>query len=441
MKRGSRETHAAMLARTRRRLVWGYSLAILLIMACSVGGSIAVLRRFVADSITKAMAAMLDEEVRESIPMFLAWQTNPSVEPSINTLHVSERAFTITEFWFAPDGTMLMAESDFNSRDALVAAFENWTRPNREIQSVAVTGSDAAQPLFFVATKDDVYRDGVHLGKVFVAANLTPLLQLERYYHIAGFVAVLLVAVLAYFTGNYFASRAIRPIAAAMEMQKHFVADASHELRTPISILLASVDLLDDEGPNSGIVKSMKEEILNMRSLTNSLLTLARFGEDAGGFGVFDLSAAAVAVAAGFQAIADRKNVCVVVSADDGIAFFGDEVRIRQMIGILLDNAIKHSPDNLTVGLEVRARNAGAEIRVSDCGDGIAEEHLPYVFDRFYRVDKARSRQTGGYGLGLSIAKNVVAAHGGEIYAESATGRGSVFTVRLPLKRAASRRA
>jgi signal transduction histidine kinase len=116
----------------------------------------------------------------------------------------------------------------------------------------------------------------------------------------------------------------------------------------------------------------------------------------------------------------------------DPVRVSGDEVRLRQVFYNLLDNAIKHTPAGGEVGVRVEARGGDAVVTVRDNGEGIPPEHLPRVFDRFYRVDRARSREHGGTGLGLSIVKSVVAAHGGHIELESAPGRGTTCTVTLP---------
>jgi signal transduction histidine kinase len=187
------------------------------------------------------------------------------------------------------------------------------------------------------------------------------------------------------------------------------------------------------------LTQSMKEEILNMRDLTNSLLDLARSdGEDVKR-AAFDLSDVSRAAVSAMRAVAEKNNIEIALSVENGILAYGDEMKIRQLIGILTDNAIKYSPENSVVRLDVTANHGIAKIVVTDQGKGIPEEHLEHIFDRFFRVDKARSRQTGGYGLGLSIARNIAASHGGEIQVKSAECKGSTFTVLLPLKNARRR--
>jgi signal transduction histidine kinase len=401
-----------------------------------------VLKYFFTASLKETLFLVLDAEISESIPTLAAWkagQKTPhipdysgnSTEPAESI--PGEQVFTMAQFWFAADGTLLMAESHFENREALFTSFQHWPYPNREIHSVSVP-ANVSKSWYFVATGDDVYRNGELLGKVVVGVNMTPFLRFNYLYYAVCLVTIVVVSILAFFAGNYFAAKAILPVEDAMKKQRHFVADASHELRTPLSILLSSVDMLNGKNDIHVLAQSMKEEILNMRSLTNSLLALARSdGEDVKR-AAFDLSDVSRSAAGAMQTVANEKNIEIVLSVEDGILAYGDEGKIGQLIGVLADNAVKYSPENSIVRLDVTASHGIAKIVVTDHGQGIPKEHLEHIFDRFYRVDKARSRQTGGYGLGLSIARNIASSHGGEIQVKSDEGEGSAFTVLLPLK-------
>jgi signal transduction histidine kinase len=426
-----------------------YTTAIILILVCGVTASFFMLKHFLTASLKESLFLVLDEEISESIPTLAAWKAGRKATHIPDYAGNStgqaepipdEQVFTLAQFWFAADGTLLMAEDHLENREAHLAAFQHWPYPNREIQTVYVP-ADASKSWYFVGTADDVYRDGELLGKVVVGVNLTPFSRFADRYYAVCFVTIAVFSVLAFFSGNYFAAKTILPVEDAMEKQRLFVADASHELRTPLSILLSSVDMLNGKNDIQVLAQSMKEEILNMRDLTNSLLTLARSdGEDIKR-AAFDLSEVSRSAVSTMRALANGKNIKIVPSVEDGIQAYGDGMKIGQLIGILADNAIKYSPENSVVRLDVRARHGIAEIAVTDQGKGIPEEHLEHIFDRFYRADKARSRQTGGYGLGLSIARNIAASHGGEIKVKSTEGKGSAFTVLLPLKNTRRARA
>lgn len=241
--------------------------------------------------------------------------------------------------------------------------------------------------------------------------------------------------------GGYFlAGRALRPIRLAMDSQRAFIADASHELRTPLALIRANAELLrrheaEPVRQNREAVEEIIGESDRLGRLVGQMLTLAR--ADAGqvqlSLDEVPLDELAEEVGRGMRLLADQRGVSLQVEAEGPLRLRGDSGRLRELMTILLDNAIKYTDPGGRVRLEVR-RGPGsrATLRVTDTGRGIPAEELPRIFDRFYRVDKARSREQGGTGLGLAIARWIAEAHGGSIRAESVPGVGSAFTVELP---------
>jgi two-component system sensor histidine kinase CiaH len=240
--------------------------------------------------------------------------------------------------------------------------------------------------------------------------------------------------------GYVLAGRALRPIRAAMDSQRAFIADASHELRTPLSVMRANAELLkrhpsEPVGTNPEAVDDIIGESDRLGRLVGQMLTLAQ--ADAGqatlSLSEVALDELAEDVARGMRLLAERCGVAFEAEVDGPLRLRGDGDRLRELMMILTDNAIKYTDAGGRVRLEVRRASGGkATVRVSDTGRGIPPEALPHVFDRFYRVDKARSREAGGTGLGLAIARWIAEAHGGSIRAESAPGVGTTFTVELP---------
>jgi len=235
----------------------------------------------------------------------------------------------------------------------------------------------------------------------------------------------------------------------ALSRQRRFVADAGHELRTPLTSILGYARMLRQWGLSDPTVAreglaAMEQEAERMQGMVEGLLRLARGDEGAPlDLRRHDLRDVAVEAAGAAQAAAgDTVTVIEHLPPGPVLATF-DRDRIRQAVGILLDNAVKYTPPGGTVAVAVRATAGSAELEVTDTGIGIAERDLPHIFDRFYRVDEARS--TGGAGLGLAIARQIVDAHGGTIRVVSRPGEGSTFTIRLPSadvtqeRRAASR--
>jgi two-component system, OmpR family, heavy metal sensor histidine kinase CusS len=220
---------------------------------------------------------------------------------------------------------------------------------------------------------------------------------------------------------------------------KRFTADASHELRTPLTALRTEAEVALAGQPTvqeyRALLESILEECGRMARLTDQLLSLAR--EDAGvvhaGPELLDIGALVAGVADTLRPLAEAKGVSLVAAAPSGPTVRGDEVRLRQVAVNLIDNAIKYTPGGGTVRVAVAATGAGARVMITDTGPGIPPEHLDHVFDRFYRVDKARSRELGGTGLGLSIARSIIVAHGGAITLSNEPGGGITATVTLPL--------
>ncbi len=227
---------------------------------------------------------------------------------------------------------------------------------------------------------------------------------------------------------------------AAFDQLRRFTADASHELRTPLTAIrsVGEVALQEQKSPAEyrDVIGSMLEEVDRLTRLVESLLTLSR--ADAGHVQLqrMDISLLALTREASsmVEVLAEEKGQRMAIDGDAGLIVSVDRLVLRQGIVNLLDNAIKYSPRNTRILVRVGFGAAGqASLDITDEGPGIPSEHQPYVFDRFYRVDQARTREWGGAGLGLAITRWAVEAHGGEIDLTSKQGTGTTFHVSLPL--------
>jgi heavy metal sensor kinase len=226
----------------------------------------------------------------------------------------------------------------------------------------------------------------------------------------------------------------------SFKQQQRFVADASHELRTPLAVLrgetevaLAQPRRIDEYKASLNLIKDEAEQLSR---IVEDLFILARQPFDAPAIMRERVSLDKVVgeCARAAQVLAARKDLKLTVNASKPLSLIGDDELLQRMILNLLDNAVKYTPAGGEVSLDLAAHNGDARITVRDTGIGIPEKDQPHIFDRFYRVDKARSRAMGGAGLGLSIAHWIAEAHGGTISVESQTGRGSAFTVELPIE-------
>ncbi|MHB1653311.1 MAG: sensor histidine kinase [Desulfitobacteriaceae bacterium] len=243
----------------------------------------------------------------------------------------------------------------------------------------------------------------------------------------------------AFYGSLFLADRALAPIRKSWQRQQDFVADASHELRTPLATIQTNLELVQGN-PEETIASQAKWldyiqlETKRMSKLVNDLLFLARADsqqqlmEKKG----FPLHTALYDIFNPFLPVAEAKGIRLEYSLEPEITLYGDESRIKQLVIILLDNALKHTPSGGNITLGLQNRGSAAEITVTDTGEGIGQDHLTKIFERFYRVDKARSKQTGGTGLGLSIADWIVRSHHGTIKVSSVYGTGTTFTVILP---------
>ncbi len=235
-------------------------------------------------------------------------------------------------------------------------------------------------------------------------------------------------------------NRMIQRLDTAFQYSRRFVADASHELRTPLTVLRGELESFVKEPRLTSEwrdrVGSALEEVERLASIVEGLFAISRLdaGEAAAEWVPFDLAQLAASTADQMSLLAEDKHIHVTCSGAAGVWVEGDRARLKQVVVNLLDNAIKYTPEKGRVELRVAALDGHGVLEVTDDGIGIPAEALPHIFDRFFRVDKARShRDPGGAGLGLSIVKSICTAHRAEVKVQSTPGQGSCFRVELPL--------
>ncbi|MCU1515309.1 MAG: histidine kinase [Pseudarthrobacter sp.] len=222
------------------------------------------------------------------------------------------------------------------------------------------------------------------------------------------------------------------------EIRNDFVANVSHELKTPVGAISLLAEALessaDDEVAVRRFAKRMHKESGRLAALVQDIIELSRLqGASVAQQGrPVDVNAVINEAVDRSQLPAESKNIKIVVGGRVDGMVYGDPDLLVTALRNLIDNAIRYSPENTRVGVGVRAKEGLVAISVTDQGEGLTPEDQERVFERFYRVDSARSRHTGGTGLGLSIVKHVVSNHGGEVTVWSQPGQGSTFTVRLP---------
>jgi signal transduction histidine kinase len=243
----------------------------------------------------------------------------------------------------------------------------------------------------------------------------------------------------ALFGGLYMAGRAMRPARESFEKQRAFVADASHELKTPLTLIRADTEMVLYRGhlnqEDQKLVEHSLAEIEGMGAILSDLLLVARLDADEADVATkpFDLVSVLSEEAERFGVRAADKEVHLEVQTPSELPARGDSKRTRQIIAVLLDNAVRFAPPGGSIAVSGRLQDRWVEASVTDTGPGISPEHLPRLFDRFYRVEASRTRSTsGGTGLGLAIARDLARAQDGDLVAENARDGGATFRLRLP---------
>ena len=232
----------------------------------------------------------------------------------------------------------------------------------------------------------------------------------------------------------WLSGRFTRPVAESYEKQRQFITDAGHELKTPLTIIDADAELLAMELPDSEWIGDIRSQTRRLASLTNDLVFLSKMDEDRLElqrleFPISDMVGETVQT---FRSRAIRENKELSARIEPMLSYCGDERSLGQLVNILLDNALKYSPEGGIVDVELKKAARGLSLAVTNTCDAVPEGDLDRLFDRFYRAERSRSSQTGGHGLGLSIARAVVTAHKGRITASSPAENTIRFDVFLP---------
>lgn len=242
-----------------------------------------------------------------------------------------------------------------------------------------------------------------------------------------------------FFVGLFLSALALRPVEAAWKQQRQFVADASHELKTPLTVILANTDIVlshrsETVSSQSKWLEYTQEEARQMKGLVEDLLFLAKSDAARQEFHLdqVDLSELVQGCLLPFEPVAFESGVHLESQIDPGLTLSGDGAQLRRLVRILLDNGVKYAGTCGAVFLTLNRQQDRLRLTVRNTGTPIPPEHLPHLFERFYRADAARDRAQGGYGLGLAIAKAIVDHHRGKISVTSTPESGTIFTVLLP---------
>ncbi len=276
-------------------------------------------------------------------------------------------------------------------------------------------------------------KTGKSNGTLFVftdkSAEMDMLSKLNRTTVIIGSISVILLSAAAFFLSR----QIMKPLKLAFERQKQFISDASHELKTPLTVISANADVLTDEIGSNKWLTYIKAQTDRMNVLVNDLLNLTRLENNTSSFirTDFNLSQAITNTALPFECQAFETNKKFIVDVEDGITINGSEQHVKQMAAIFIDNALKYSNDGGIVRVMLKKQGDKGVLTVYNTGQGIKESEREKIFERFYRSDESRNRATGGYGLGLAIAKSIIDKHKFKVQVEGTEGRNVSFIVTM----------
>ncbi|MBQ1461752.1 MAG: sensor histidine kinase, partial [Selenomonas sp.] len=331
---------------------------------------------------------------------------------------------------FDEEGRLLnFARASFRIEPFILDVMAQWQAPDGDVVVVTKPRENGHKSEIMM-TSQKITESSGKVQRVYVGKDVTALYNgMEKATTIMAGLG-LLALIIATIVGHILSGKAMVPLKAAYEKQRQFAADASHELRTPLAVVMASAELLQNDPSIKSpflkqVVEDVHDEVKKMTKLVGDLLVVARSDNKALKLkpSKFDLGAVAAQTARLMQPLAEQKNIAIIAENLPKTMIHADEQKIRQLVLILVDNAVKYTPDGGKVTLEFRKAEKGKVcLAVSDTGIGIAPEDQEKVFDRFYRVDKARSREMGGNGLGLAIAQEIVELHHGTIAIDSVLG-------------------
>ncbi|HVM43384.1 MAG TPA: HAMP domain-containing sensor histidine kinase [Gemmatimonadales bacterium] len=415
------------LDRLRLRLTAWYAATFGLILVLLGGGLFLTIRSQMSRHLDDSLRLAVGELMRAArIRELEARTARGAVVDAVDELHVPDRAL----YLLATDGSPVKPPV----ADAWIEAA---ARTAAQRGSVDLEVSLAGRRLRLHAERFTVP------GRTYVGAAVADVVELEDQYAalIGAFGAAALAGLVLVAAGGWLLVRkSTGPVEASMETMRRFMADAAHELRTPITVLRSQAEVAlqrerDAEG-YAAALRRVESEAERLGATVEDLLTLAR--ADAGERPVerrrVFLDDLALDAASGARALATKRGVALEVGTFEEAVVTGDPALLRQLLMIVLDNAVKFTPGGGRVRVSAAAPSGQAEVVVEDTGVGIPAEQLPHVFDRFYRGDPARARGNGaeGAGLGLAIARWIAEAHGARIDVTSEPGKGTRVAIRFP---------
>jgi len=426
---------------TKKRLTILYTGLMTLFLLTFTALSYFILSQFLYHDSKEKVLQLAHEEAEDHAKDFLKWEERKKKKIEDHDSYDDSEFSRSFYFLVSRDGELVKADApSLLLEPSQLNTLVQEAMQAEDVHFVHLKAGD--RTIHLVLAGNPVFVNGNFVGTAFAGTDIS------EQKHIMDRLLWILFALSILFLGlssliSYFmAGKAMNPIMQAFRRQQEFVADASHELRTPLSVVHSSLEVLAAEEKkqmsdfSQQVLDDLQDEVERMEKLITDLLTLARVDS-----GVIEIVVEPVetrplleSLSRSFQHLAAKKNIQLNLQMESDFTMYADPERMRQLFYILLDNALRYTPSEGTISIQVeKASENTLRIAVSDTGIGIAADQQNRIFDRFYRADKARSREQGGTGLGLSIAQWIVQAHGGTIAVESMVGQGTSFVIQMPV--------
>lgn len=270
-------------------------------------------------------------------------------------------------------------------------------------------------------------------GKMYIFLDCERELSTFYNFLIVSFLASTIGILLVYLLVLFFSKIVLKPVAESYEKQKRFITDASHEIKTPLTIIDAATEIIEIEHGENEWSSSIKNQVKRLTALTEKLVFLSRMDEESTKLAMLDfsISDAVNEVAEEFTALATSQNKTLVLDIAEGLSYNGDEATIRQAVSLLLDNAMKYSNDNGIINVSLQDNGKSRIIAIKNSVEKITPGRHDELFERFYRTDTSRNSETGGYGIGLSVVKAIATAHKGKVSCFSDDEKSITFKITL----------
>ena len=417
-----------MINLLKRKLLIRYALILFSVsMLIFLGGYVAY-RIISKNVIFSSLYDYLQEEVFE----FKQDSDALAIKPERVAVAARNNALHFFSYGFVNGKMRRLEQPAGKAGDLLTEKMAEWRENDGEIKGVKIRNNDERWRFLALSESWKNEPDGDEY-RVVVLLNVTPYFYVTHRYKSYGLLAVGILCLISVLAASILANNAVKPLDEAYRKQKEFVSDASHELKTPLSVLLTYIEILQQQPQNAKALQVMKDETKNMSGLIENLLALTRL-ENTEKPTTQELNAADIIIPIVERLNTvhkDRKQPIKIICSKD-IKVKMSQQHFERLLTILLDNALKYTPADKEILIKAATGEHNVKIEIADQGIGIKNDDLPHIFERFYRADKGRNRQNGGFGLGLSLALDIVQKYKGRIKVQSEFSKGTTFFINLP---------